>query len=83
MQQSLVVNPTLGQASYEAQMGYDSMCSNTVGAVTNHMKRPFSFYVHLSAALWPSLQTEVGTSPALAVLRVPAAPTALAHHGGT
>lgn len=64
-------------------MGYHSMCSNTVGAAIDHMKRPFSLYVHLSAALWPGLQTEVGTSPALAVLQVPAAPTALAHHRGT
>lgn len=67
MQRSLVVNPTPGQASYEAQVGYHSMCShNSTRAVIDNMKRPFSLYYHLSAATWPSLQ--VGISPAPAAL---------------
>lgn len=73
----------LGQASHEAPVGYHSMCSHSsTGGTIDDVKRPFSLHYHLSAALWPSLQTEVGTSPALAMLRVPAAPTALAHMKG-
>lgn len=58
-----------GQASYEAPVGYHSMCSrSSTRATINDTKRPFSLHYHPSAALWLSLQTEVGTSPALAVL---------------
>lgn len=46
------------------------------------MKRPFPLHYHPSAALWPSLQTEAGTSPVLVVLQMPAALTALAHVEG-
>lgn len=58
-----------GQASYDAPVGYHSMSSHhSTRATINDIKRPFSLHYHLSAALWPSLQTKVGTCPALAVL---------------
>lgn len=58
-----------GQASFEAPVGYHSMCSHhSTGGTISDTKRPFSLHYHLSAALWPSLQPKVGISPALAVL---------------
>lgn len=80
---SSLVNPTLDRPAMGLQWDITAcVLVALTGGTIHDMKRPFSLHYHLPAALWPNLQTEVGTSTALAVLRVPAALTALAHVKG-